>query len=320
MKADYRQNYEIRERIKLVRSDLQHAIVNLYPGCLVLSFDRSMLYNHLIRMITRRNDVALEDQHQLGTSMCVPYGDIFKRWLLPNTVTKAFHTERCYTPELLDYFVEAYPGYLSIQNQARVLKSFDQPVILVDDILDRGRRLDAFEVPLRQEGVEIDQVIVGILSQRGKENFKKKGIDVDAAYYFPKIKVWFNEADLYPFIGGDSVKRPSSRLNLGLISTNLMLPFSYPRYIKGVNKKQLYELSKICLENTIDILEVIEKVFLELNGRALSLESLRSVMIIPRIPDVGAHINYDIYQTPSTLLNNELERLMKMRLAFEEDA
>ncbi|MBN2796316.1 MAG: hypothetical protein JXR88_12975 [Clostridia bacterium] len=316
MKSAYRQNDEIREQIKLVRSDLQHAIVNLYPGCLVLSFDRSMLYNHLIRLITSQNDVSIHHGTSLGSHMCVPYGDIFKRWLLPNTITKAFHTERYYKPTLEEYDVKAYPGYLSIENQVKVLKAFDLPIILVDDILDKGKRLEAFQVPLQESGVTISQVVVGILSERGKKKFNDKKIAVKGAYYIPNIKVWFNEADLYPFIGGDSVERPSNVSQYGLISANLMLPFSYPKYIKGVDRSKLYHLSLICLENAIDILHTIEAIYLQINRRALTLDGLGEVMITPRIPDNGAHIQYDVFQTPSTLLENDLERLKKMKQAF----
>ncbi len=64
--------------------------------------------------------------------------------MLPNTVTKAFHTERCYEDDLVKYDILAYPNYLSIPNQTKTLKAFNRPLILVDDLLDRGLRVYKF--------------------------------------------------------------------------------------------------------------------------------------------------------------------------------
>ena len=318
MKADYRQHDGIRETIKLVRTNLQHAVVSLYPGTLVLSFDRSMLYNHLIRMITSTNGVSIHDGEGKGPLMCVPYGDIFKRWLLPNTVTKSFHTERYYNEAVEYYDVKAYPGYLSIEEQSKVLKAFDRPLILIDDIVDKGNRLKAIDEYLKSEEIPVNQVIVGIMSERGKDLFESQGMALSAAYFIPRIKVWFNEADVYPFIGGDSVFRATNTEKTLLPSVNLMLPFVYPKYIKGVSKSDLYNLSLVCLENAMVILSEIEKVYSEINNRSLSIEHLKEVMIIPRIPNVGEHMTYDINYKPTDFLRNELVKLKKMKDAFKD--
>lgn len=318
MKAAYRQHDDIRETIKLVRTNLQQAVVSLYPGSLVLSFDRSMLYNHLIRMITSTNGVTIYEGDEKGPFMCVPYGDIFKRWLLPNTVTKSFHTERYYNEAVEHYEVKAYPGYLSIEEQSKALKAFDRPLILIDDIVDKGNRLKAIDRYLKSEEIPVNQVIVGIMSERGRDLFEQQGMSLSAAYFIPKIKVWFNEADVYPFIGGDSLFRTSNTEKALLPSVNLMLPFVYPKYIKGVSKIDLYNLSLACLENAMHILSEIEKVYSEINNRSLSIEHLKEVMIIPRIPDVGEHMAYDINYKPTDFLKNELERLKKMKDAFKD--
>ena len=313
MKSDYRSNKGIRDTIKIVRSYLQQAVVDLYPGCLVVSFDRSMMYNHLIRMVTSKN----KSDEAYGPFMCVPYGEIFKRWLLPGTITKAFHTERYYDELIHEYEVEAYPGYLTIEEQAKVLKAYNKSVILVDDLVDKGNRLDAINYYLKAQSIPIEEVIVGIMSKRGKDLFENQGISLDAAYYFPKIKVWFNESDVYPFIGGDSITR-NTIPHAALPSVNLMLPFVYPRYIKNVSKEALYSLSMVCLENAIVILQDIERVYSEINNKVLTVEQLKEVMITPRMPDQGAFMSYDMNQKPSDFVKNELLRLKKLQNAFKD--
>lgn len=137
MKEDFRQSERISSTVHWARSNLQEALVKMYPDTLILSFDRGMLYNHLIHKITRRNQVSLREENTLGPYVCVPYGDIFKRWVLPNTITKAFHAERYYLKGLRKFEVAAYPGYLPLINQGSILKSFKRPLMLVDDILDK---------------------------------------------------------------------------------------------------------------------------------------------------------------------------------------
>lgn len=60
-----------------------------------------MLHQKMIRKICEENDVSTELSvpRNLGKAMCVPYGDILDRFLIPNTVTKALHTEKLFQPD-----------------------------------------------------------------------------------------------------------------------------------------------------------------------------------------------------------------------------
>jgi hypothetical protein len=98
-----------------------------------------------------------------------------------------------------------------------------------------------------------------------------------------------------------------------------MLPFVYPKYIKDVSKMDLYNLSMVCLENAVVILDEVEKLYLKLNNRSLSIENLKEVMITPRVPDVGEHMYYDNHFKPTDFLKNEIERLEKMKEAFNDN-
>ncbi len=46
---------------------------------------------------------------------------------------------------ITDFTIAAYPNYLSLENQAKVFKSFNRPMILVDDLLHKGYRLNVIE-------------------------------------------------------------------------------------------------------------------------------------------------------------------------------
>ncbi len=49
LKAPFRSSEKVLKAVKRSRSRLQKALTKLYPGHLVLSFDRTMIYEHLIK-------------------------------------------------------------------------------------------------------------------------------------------------------------------------------------------------------------------------------------------------------------------------------
>lgn len=319
LKEPYRRHQSIVDVANKTGKQLQIALTKLYPGDLVLAFDRMMIYEHLINKVCEVNKVTTSPEipRKLGEHMCVPYGDIFKRWILPNTVTKAFHTERYYATDTKSYDVLAYPNYLPIETQAKTMRSFNRKAILVDDLLDKGYRLQAIDKVMEMHNVGIEKIVVAILSGRGKALMEDDKRKVESAYFIPRLKVWFNESHLYPFIGGDSLWRGVHQNQNALPSVNLIMPYTFPSYIRGTSNNAIYNFSKVCLENAIEILEVIESVYLEIHERNLTLGQLSEVMISPRYPDKGSSIRYDQNQKPSHYIKNDLEHLLRFGSMYE---
>ena len=277
MKEPLRSNANVQVAVLKARKKLQSAITKLYPGHLVLSFDRTMLYENLIRKICDDNKVSSKPStpRVLGEAMCVPFGAVFKRWILPNTVSKSLHAERFFSPDVESYVIKAYPHYLDIENQVKRIKSFNRPVILVDDLLNKGYRIKAIEPLLREEGVEIKTVLVGVMSGRGKALIENEGIKVDSAYFIPRLKVWFNESLMYPFLGGDTLWRGVVPTRNLIPSINQILPYTSPNYISGSSMKAIYDLSEICIENSIEILRVLEDEYQYLHENSFNFSSFR---------------------------------------------
>lgn len=315
IKEPLRSNAKVDEAVKMARKRLQKAISKLYPGHLVLSFDRTMLYENLIKKIADDNDVPVVPTHprSLGEAMCVPFGAIFKRWILPNTVTKSLHTERFFSPDVEDYNIQAYPYYLDIINQVKRIKSFNRPVILVDDLLNKGYRIKAIQPLMVEQNIQIKKVLVGIMSGRGKSLLENDNIAVDSAYFIPRLKVWFNESLMYPFLGGDTLWRGVIPTRNLIPSINLILPYTSPNYISGSSMKSVYELSEVCIENAIEILRCLEEEYLYLHENSLTLAHLGEVLISPRFPDRGEKISYDTSQKSSDYLKNDLEQLRRLK-------
>lgn len=317
-KEPYRDYPDVLTAMSKSRMRLQKAITELYPGNLALNFDRAMIYETLIKKVCEENEVVPypQEPRQLGEAMCVPFGAVFRQSILPNTVTKALHAEKYFSPDLTEHTIMEYPFYLDIENQIKMIKSFKRPVILVDDLLNKGYRIKALEPHFRHSQVDIQKFIVGIMSGSGKQIAEEMNLNCDAAYFIPKIKVWFYESKLYPFIDGDAIWR-GKMLESNLInSVNLLLPYASASYIKNASKEAIYNLSEVSLINAIDIMTAVEIAYEYQNDRLLTIDRLGEVLNTPRFPDKGSHIIYANDVKPSEYLKDDLEQLRKLKAFY----
>ena len=300
--------------VSAARIRLQEALTRLYPGELVLSLSAGVIYHRLLQRITRRNGVPAEPvtPRRLGPDICVPYGKILRGVAVPNTVTKTLRTDKVYEPDLSAYSIEAYPDYSPLADQVRTIRAFDRPVILVDDMLHDGKRIRRLAPLLRQTHTQVDQVLVGYLTGMGRDLMEQLGYPVDSIYYLPNLRRWFVESTLYPFIGGDTVRRPG-RLPGGLQpSVNRILPYASPE-LPDVDGGAVWQLSLCCLENARDILLALETEYRSLYARNLTLARLGEAVILPLCPDKGPCMTYDLTRAASTYLDGDIEQLRRMR-------
>ncbi len=315
IKEPFKSNAKVIKAVKKARIKLQQALTKLFPGNLVISFEREALYQALIEKICATNNVPAKSltPRQLGPYMCVPYGQILKGHTVPNTVTKSLHTEKIFNSGASDFFIGQHPQYLNLETQIKTIRSFNRPVILLDDILNKGYRIKALDPLFKKEAIEVEKIIVGILSSRGKELMDIQGREVDSAYFIPNLKNWFTEADMYPFIGGDSVSKGSTLIKYLLPSINLIFPYASPSFIRGASLESLLYLSQICIENTMNIFKVLEREYQFSQEKSLTLSHLGEVIVHPRYPDKGEGVSYDFNQKASSYLSNDLEHLHRLK-------
>ena len=244
--------------------------------------------------------------------MCVPYGKILSDEIVPNTVTKTLHVDKTFAPDGSSFSVPAYPGYDTVRNQVRTIKAFRRPVILVDDLLHNGYRLDKLSPVFAAEELEIRTVVVGILSARGRDLMEVQGRQVECEYFIPNLHYWVTESLLYPFLGGDSVGTPAPGRMLP--SINLILPYYYPRHYVGTTDAAIRDLSRTALENTLSILHALEQAHQEQFSTALTLRRLGEALYRPRLPDRGRSLRYDLSLPASVCLEDDLLRLDRIRM------
>ncbi|MGM9661957.1 MAG: nicotinate-nicotinamide nucleotide adenylyltransferase [Oscillospiraceae bacterium] len=304
----------VRSAITAAHRRLQRTLAELYPGSLVLSLSAATIHHRLLQRITHYNRVpaAPTTPRVLGEHICVPFGKILRGVAVPNTVTKTLHTDKVYEPDLSSFRIEAYPGYSPLANQARTIRAFDRPVILVDDLLHDGKRARCVVPLLEREGAEIAQVLVGYLTGMGRDVMTQLGYPVEGIYYLPNLRLRFVESTLYPFIGGDTVRRQEP-LSGGLQpSVNRIYPYAAPELPEGAFGPAAYTLSRCCLENARDILLTLETEYRALFARNLTLGRLGEAVILPLCPDRGGCMTYDLSRAASDYLESDLQRLTRM--------
>ena len=314
VKAPFSSSPRVLAAIAAAHRRLQAALTKLQPGSLVLSLSAGVIYHRLLQRITGRNGVPAEPTtpRVLGPDICVPYGKILRGVAVPNTVTKTLRTDKVYEPDLSTYSIEAYPDYSPLPDQVRTIHAFARPVILVDDMLHDGKRIRRLAPLLAETNTPVDQVLVGYLTGMGRDLMEQLGYDVDAIYYLPNLRLRFVESTLYPFIGGDTVRR-SEALPGGLQpAVNRILPYASPEF-GPMDGRTAWELSLCCLENARDILLALETEFRSLYARTLTLNRLGEAVILPLCPDKGGCIAYDASRAASACLEGDIEVLKRMR-------
>lgn len=307
------QNPRVLSAIRRSHQSLQRALARLYPGSLLLTLSADIIHQRLLEKITACNGVSSvpTSPRVLGKSMCVPFGKLLRGKIVPNTVTKTIHTDKVFTPDLKESTLEAFPYYAPIPSQVRTIKSFDRPVILVDDLMHPGFRMRILGPVLRQEGVPVQMILVGVLSGYGKDLMNAWDWPVDSVYFVPTLRQWFIEATLYPFIGGNTVRRPSAPVPGLLPGINQILPYANPTFRNECSGEAVFQLSKACLEGALEIMRALEQEYRILYGRNLTLARLPEAVILPLCPDKGTCLRYDPTLSASVYLENDLEVLLR---------
>lgn len=312
-KSPHREDPKIIRVVEKTRQHLRLTFAKMFPGILILCFDVELLNQALRSRVQQCNGVedTPEGVRRLGPKMCVPFGKILASDLVPNTVTKRLEAEKEFLPSIRKFEIMEYPGYSTLVNQVRTIKSFRRPVILVDDLMHNGYRMEYLDPMLRKEGVEVDRLIVGLMSGRGKDHMQVQNRTAECEYFIPTLRYWQTESLLYPFIGGDSVR--TNRKTEMLPTINLVLPYKYPHFFTGVAKRSIYALSQTVLEGTYEILRVLETQHLAVFGKSLTLKRLGEAIERPRMPDRGGHLAYDLNIPASVYVRDDINTLIRLQ-------
>ncbi len=312
IKQPLRDDDAVKNAVMRTRPRLRTALGRMFPGQLLLCFDSELLNQALMKRVQRINGAdRLPAGARLASSMCVPYGKILSDVVVPHTVTKTLHVEKCFHTDLLHFDILEFPGYSPLRTQVRTLKSFQRPVLLVDDLLHNGYRLEKLNRVFQEEGFEPEKIVVAILSGRGRDIMQQQGRTAECEYFIPNLHYWVTESLLYPFLGGDSVEGTrSSKRNLP--SINLILPYYYPNYFRDASEENVHLLSRTALENALEILQTLESTHQRHFASMLTIRRLGEALYQPRLPEQGRCMMHDDSLPASVYLQDSLQQLQRI--------
>lgn len=320
IKSPLNKDARVRKTVEESHDRLLRQMTALYPGELVLSYNASVMHHKMVNLITRLNAVPVTPLHRkvYGRYMAVPFGKVLEGIVVPNTVTKALHTEKYFTRDVSGFTIAESPFYSSLDNQVKTIRSFNRPVILVDDLLHKGYRMKELDPILKANKVDVVDTVVGVQTGRGRDLMTMKGRTVDSAYFLPNLKCWLDEAAVYPYLGGDSMKDREREVagRSQIPSLNLILPFAVPTFLGKLPGSSLYDYSMTCLENARDILRALEEEYEYAFERKLTLKRLGEVITEPKRPDPGQHMQYDENIAASVYVEKDIEKLARLRKLF----
>lgn len=321
IKYPYNESPKVLSAIKTSRIKLRENLKTQYPKDLILPFNNDIIKKGIIKQICLENKVPITQSKPrvLGKNMCVPYGDILDKYLIPNTVTKSLHTEKYFNLNIDKFIVKEFSLYLSLENQIKTISEFNRLVILVDTLIHKGKRIEELSSYINSKRLHVKKIITGIISSRGKDIMKQYNYDVSSVYYIPNLKIWLDENDLYPFLGGDSILTNKESPADILYSVNISLPYSSPKFLIDSGAKDIYSYSKRLLTNSLNIIDSIEKEYNLINQKNLNLYKLNEIFNKPRVPYKGEYINYILSNPPSYYIKEDLTMLYRFKAAFKGD-
>ncbi|MBQ6621318.1 MAG: hypothetical protein IJH75_00595 [Mogibacterium sp.] len=313
VKAPLNKNPRVQQAIDDAHDRLLQVFREIYPGKLLVSFNTSAVYSKIVDLVAKDNGVSTtpDPQRRRGPYLSVPFGKALSDVVVPNTVTKAMRTEKYFKNDLSGFTVREMRDYQTLEDQARTLRSFDRPVILIDDLLHSGQRMNNIDPILRMNDVEVHKVIVGLLTGNAQDNMAIRHRPVESAYFIPSISLWINERDCYPFIGGDSIEL---REGEEAASINLILPYTSLSVVCDRDSESSYKYSMTCLENAQSILRVLEEEYQATFEKKLTLRRLGAVITHPRRPLLGSYLEYDEHIAPSDYIENDIRRARRLNL------
>lgn len=301
---------------------LQASLTAFYPGQLVLSYDAQLVERKLAQLIAAENGVSGYQgvKRHLGPGMCVPYGHLLREGLVPNTVTRPLFVQRIYPSGMFQAKVAALPYYDTIPQQAKVLHSFRRPVLLVDEVFNRGHTFELLADELRKAKVPVQCVLTGLVTGDGLDLLRSYGLRVRSVHQVPTLRYWLVDSKGYPFIDGYvGADRPHTVMAGLEGAINPILPYAAPPLFRNADAAVLWHYSRVSLENAYDILRALEKAYQEEHQRNLTLHRMPEVLTRPMLPDAGEHLSYDLTRSPSEYLRQSLDHLAYLENMIPEE-
>lgn len=304
LKAPYNNHPLLKKRFRKNRESTLRILSKINKESVIISLDYKDIVFNIIEKITQINNESPKNQF-----LCILFGNILGRYIVPNTITKALHAERVVnsTGKLIGFTHSKH--YYSIPIQLKTIKAFGKKPILSDIIVHSARRILNIKKSGMEIGINIDRVVSGVISGLAKEIMEANDIRSESIFYIPRLHSWYEEHNFYPYAGGDSIleyidiEEPFNRAMI------YILPFCpyEQQYNATLNDRIVF--SQNCLENAYGLFKDIEEIYLENKKKNLILQNIQEILENPRLPVYNPLLLPDNQKMLTKLIKKDLETL-----------
>jgi nicotinic acid mononucleotide adenylyltransferase len=312
-KRPFRHDKALHSIIHINQKNMAYVFRKMYPNNLLLRINNRDLVTKVIERICQVNEVPFQYLHhkrrKLGEHMAILLGQVLGRELVPNTVTKALHSDRTIDRQGKETYFMPYPYYADINSQLQTLRNFNRPPILADLFSLSGNTVMHIIEMAKAINLDIRKVVVGIISGKAQELLLANNIETEHLIFLPRLTNWFNLRHFYPFIGGETINQPFYYRKLIIESMNYIFPYRRAVQLKHINREHFLALSKTALSGAIEIFEFLEDAYLQEHKRELTLLQLPDVMEDPRRPIHNLSYSVNWNERISDILKGDMEQV-----------
>lgn len=306
LKAPFNSHPAIKSRLKKNRESNLNILSKINRESVIISLNYKDIVFNLMEKIS-----LINRQEKNCPYLCILFGNILGKYIVPDTITKALHAERVVNKQgkLVGFTHSKY--YYSIPIQLKTIKAFGRKTIMTDIVVHSARRILNIKKAAGEVGVEIKKVVSGLISGLAKEIMDANNIESDSLFYVPRLHSWYEEHNFYPYIGGDSIldyidiDEPFNR------AMSYVLPFCpyEQQYNTSLNDRLVF--SQNSLLNAHSLFSDIENIYLETKKKNLILNNMQEIVESPRLPVYNPLFLPDREEMVTELILKDIETLKR---------
>lgn len=297
---------ELIRKLEKFRNNIKKVLTKFYPNNLVLSLDQETLERKMEYRLSEYKRSKSKDY------LCVSSSGLFMNKDIRDINLIPFNVER-----KIDSNIDRieYGGKFkepAVNCQLEQIKSYNDPIISLNSVIDDGDEFESLLKLFKNKELKVEKYFTAILSGRGRDLLDYHQLNVDYLYFIPNMKLIFREENLYPFIGGITINDKNTKIVDAIPSINEILPYTAPLRTEDVAIENIFEFSKVCLENGANLFILLQGSFINKYNRRLNYSELGNIFYTPRLPYKGEGVMFDAEKDISTYIKDDKNSLMRL--------
>ena len=268
---------------------------------------------HIHEKEVKRTLAAWTEERLAGKTgwVVLGLGRQFSRDIVGNSPTLALDLERFLTRQGYEAGVAPAFGSPGLELQLTTARELGRDAVLLAPFLDSAEPVLQVAAACRKVKVRLREVMVGATCASVHAALQLSGVPHRTGLLVPHWRGVVRESAVVPFVGGWSIREPRVPGHSLTPSLNDCLPYHDPHPL-GLDPDGALDFSRLALEQSVALFQVLQEVFRAREGRLLLLNDLPGVVRHPRCPPFPKGFTMPRDLAPSEIINQDLEALARL--------